>query len=133
MPNWVLWKWQLNEKGDWTKPPYKASDPKQHAKSNNPETWSDRHAAVNAVLAGKANGTGFVLTGTDVAAIDLDKCRNPVTGSLMRCPTPMSKLPLAVQDCASSALPAARKLTAPLISVMAGASKYFVRRHVISP
>jgi hypothetical protein len=79
MPNWVLWKWQLNEKGDWTKPPYKASNPKQHAKSNVPETWSDRHVAVNAVLAGKANGTGFVLTGTDVAAIDLDKCRNPVT------------------------------------------------------
>jgi hypothetical protein len=37
---------------------------------------------VNAVLAGKANGTGFVLTGTDVAAIDLDKCRNPVTGQI---------------------------------------------------
>jgi putative DNA primase/helicase len=82
MPNWVLWKWQLNEKGDWTKPPYKASNPKQHAKSNNPETWSDRHAAVDAVLAGKANGTGFVLTGTDVAGIDLDKCRNPVTGQI---------------------------------------------------
>jgi hypothetical protein len=82
MPNWVLWKWQLNEKGDWTKPPYKASNPKQHAKSNNPETWSDRHTAVNAVLGGKANGTGFVLTGTDVAAVDLDKCRNPVTGQI---------------------------------------------------
>jgi hypothetical protein len=82
MPNWVLWKWQLNEKGDWTKPPYKASNPKQHAKSNNPETWSDRHTAVSAVLGGKANGTGFVLTGTDVAAIDLDRCRNPVTGQI---------------------------------------------------
>src|SRR6516164_5751208 len=106
MPNWVLWKWQLNEKGDWTKPPYKASDPKQHAKSNNPETWSDRHAAVNAVLAGKANGTGFVLfTRGD------DKRRNPVTGSSMCCATPMSKLPLAVQDSASSALTAARELT----------------------
>jgi hypothetical protein len=31
------------------------------------------------VLGGKANGTGFVLTGTDIAAIDLDRCRNPVT------------------------------------------------------
>jgi hypothetical protein len=31
------------------------------------------------VLAGKAAGVGFVLTGTDIAAIDLDKCRDPET------------------------------------------------------
>jgi hypothetical protein len=81
MPNWVLWKWQLNEKGDWTKPPYKARNPKQHAKSNNPETWSDRHAAVNAVLAGKADGIGFALTDTEFGAVDLDHCRDPKTGA----------------------------------------------------
>jgi hypothetical protein len=81
MPNWVLWKWQLNEKGDWTKPPYKASNPKQHAKSNNPETWSDRHTAVNAVLAGKADGIGFALTDTEIGAVDLDHCRDPKTGA----------------------------------------------------
>ena len=78
-PHWLVWKWELNEKGDWTKPPYKARNPKQHAKSNSPKTWSDRHTAVSAVLGGKANGIGFVLTGTEVAAIDLDRCRNPVT------------------------------------------------------
>jgi len=37
--------------------------------------------AVKAVTASKAHGIGFVLTGTDIAAIDIDKCRNPATGA----------------------------------------------------
>ena len=65
--NWVLWKWQLNEKGDWTKPPYRGDNPARYAASDNPQTWCDRLTAVKAVLAGKANGTGFVLTGTEIA------------------------------------------------------------------
>jgi len=78
----VLWKWQLNEKGDWTKPPYRGDNPTKYAASDNPQTWCDRLTAVNAVLAGKANGTGFVLTGTEVGAIDLDHCRDPKTGTI---------------------------------------------------
>jgi len=78
-PHWVLWKWQLGERGKWTKPPFRSDSPEQFAKTDDPETWSDRRAAVSAVLGGRANGIGFALTGTDIAAIDLDKCRNPVT------------------------------------------------------
>ena len=37
---------------------------------------------MNAVRAGKADGVGFVLTGTDIAAIDLDKCRDSETAAL---------------------------------------------------
>ena len=32
--------------------------------------------------AGEADGIGFVLTGTDFAAIDLDHCRDPATGKI---------------------------------------------------
>ena len=39
-------------------------------------------AAVTAVLAGKANGIGFALTGTDIGAVDLDHCRDPETGTI---------------------------------------------------
>ena len=38
--------------------------------------------AVKAVTASKAHGIGFVLTGTDIAAIDIDKCRNPESGAI---------------------------------------------------
>jgi hypothetical protein len=77
MPNWLTWKWQLNGQGKWTKPPFRADNPDWHAKSDDPKTWSDRHTAVNAVLAGKASGIGFALHGTEIGAIDLDHCRDP--------------------------------------------------------
>ena len=81
MPNWVAWRWQRGSHG-WTKPPFRATDPDRHAANNDPSTWSTRPAAVVAVLAGKANGIGFVLTNTEIAAIDLDKCRDPNTGHI---------------------------------------------------
>jgi Protein of unknown function (DUF3987) len=83
MPNWVAWRWQPSADGrGWTKPPFRAADPDRHAANNDPSTWSTRPAAVAAVLAGKADGTGFVLTNTEIAAVDLDKCRDPDTGKI---------------------------------------------------
>jgi hypothetical protein len=81
MPHWVAWRWQRGAHG-WTKPPFRATDPDRHAANNDPQTWSTRPAAVAAVLAGKASGIGFVLTNTEIGAIDLDKCRNPETGNV---------------------------------------------------
>ena len=80
---WIVWKWEPSKNGKgWTKPPYCADRPHQHAASNNAQTWTTHHAAVTTVLAGKAHGVGFVLTGTDIGAIDLDDCRDPETGRL---------------------------------------------------
>jgi len=76
----VVWKWQRNGKDKWTKPPFYAPEPVHRAANNRPTTWSTHHAAVAAVLQGRANGIGFVLTGTKVAAVDLDKCRDPESG-----------------------------------------------------
>src|SRR5262245_56939679 len=78
MPNWVDWRWQDGGRS-WTKPPFQATDPDRHAANNDPRTWSSRSAAVAAVLAGRATGVGFVLTNTEIGAVDLDKCRNPET------------------------------------------------------
>jgi hypothetical protein len=83
MPHWVTWRWQQGTDGKaWTKPPFRAADPDRHAANNDPSTWSPRPAAVAAVLAGKANGIGFVLTNTEIAAVDLDKCRDLKTGAI---------------------------------------------------
>jgi hypothetical protein len=81
LPHWVTWRWERSGHG-FTKPPFRATAPDRHAANNDPSTWSPRAAAVDAVLAGKANGIGFVLTDTDIGAIDLDKCRNQETGAI---------------------------------------------------
>ena len=44
------------------------------------QTWAKSSTAVAAVFAGQAHGIGYVLTGTEIAAVDLDKCRDPETG-----------------------------------------------------
>jgi primase-polymerase (primpol)-like protein len=80
--NWVNWTWRPDKNGRWTKPPLRADQPDSLAANNKPETWSTYHGSVLNVLAGKADGIGFVLTGTEIGAIDLDKCRNPATGEI---------------------------------------------------
>ena len=79
-PRWVCWRWQPGKTGGWTKPPFCCDDPTRHALNNEPRTWGTRNAAVKMVLAGKASGVGFVLTESAIAAVDIDKCRDPDTG-----------------------------------------------------
>jgi hypothetical protein len=81
-PRWMVWRWQRNGKGKWTKPPFCAADPSRHAANNDPATWSLHRVAVSAVTAGKAHGIGFALTKTNYGVADLDKCRDPETGDI---------------------------------------------------
>jgi hypothetical protein len=85
-PRWLVWKWEtrLDKDGNpkWTKPPYMARFPGQNAKSDDPETWGAYADAVECVKAGDADGIGYALLGSTLGAIDLDKCRNPVTGKV---------------------------------------------------
>jgi len=73
---WVGWRWERGKNGKWTKPPYIGRSPSLHASTSDPQTWSSRRDAISAVLSGKMNGIGFCLKDSDIAAIDLDKCRN---------------------------------------------------------
>jgi hypothetical protein len=81
LPNWVVWRWTW-EDAEWTKPPYRVDNPSKHAKNNDPSTWGSYEAACRAVQQGKADGIGFNLLGTDINALDLDKCRNSKTGAV---------------------------------------------------
>jgi hypothetical protein len=88
-PRWVVWKWELRrnksgERAKWTKPPYQALYPGEKAKSDDPGTWGLYADAIAAVKHGEADGIGFSLLGSDLGAIDLDKCRDPATGEVAK-------------------------------------------------
>jgi hypothetical protein len=77
---WVLWNWVWSEKaGKYTKPPLQASG--QHASTIDPATWASYD---NARLFGLTkSGIGFVLGNeVGIVGIDLDDCRDPLTGAI---------------------------------------------------
>jgi hypothetical protein len=78
---WVVWPWQLR-KTKWTKPPRQARNPQCNARSNDPTTWGSYSDAVAAVLAGAADGIGYMLQNSTIAAADLDQARDAQTGEL---------------------------------------------------
>jgi hypothetical protein len=88
LKRWVIWRWELrkNRKSgelEWTKPPYRCAYPKSKAKSNDPNTWGSYTDAIAAVAAGKADGVGFMLRDSELAAADVDHVRNATTGELV--------------------------------------------------
>ena len=59
-----------------------AQKPERYAKNNDPSTWGTYAAGLAAFEAGKCDGIGFNLLGTDIAAFDIDDCRDPATGEI---------------------------------------------------
>jgi hypothetical protein len=74
-PNWGIWRRQNGKKV-----PYQALHPKRFAKSNDAATWSSYQDARASLKHG--NGLAFLLTDTEIGAIDLDDCRNSRTGAV---------------------------------------------------
>ena len=75
---WVGWRWELRNR-EWTKPPRTPAG--QFAKNSDPETWSTLKAIEACVESGKFDGVGLMLLDLKCfAAIDLDNCRDPLTG-----------------------------------------------------
>ena len=82
-PQWVIWRWTPKPGGGWQKPPFMATQPTRHASVANSNTWTDYATALAAVHAGHGDGVTYVLTKQEnFAAIDLDHCRDTVTGSV---------------------------------------------------
>ena len=80
---WVCWRWTWRpDQNRWDKPPLQASDPDLLAKSNDSITWGTYADAVAAVIAGRADGVGYMLAGDDLDAVDLDHCHDPQTGTI---------------------------------------------------
>src|SRR5216683_646990 len=84
---WCVWSWEWDEKrgeGKWTKPPRRPDG--AFARNNDPTTWFSFEECWRQVMAGQADGIGFMmlgLAGGKLAAIDLDKVRDPDSGALL--------------------------------------------------
>jgi len=81
--HWVAWRW-VRKNGKWTKPPFRADDPARLASTDDSRTWNCFSIALKAVTGGQADGVGFALTNSGIAAVDLDHCRNAETGAIDR-------------------------------------------------
>ena len=64
--NWVVWKGK--------KIPFDASCVNSKASVSNPQSWSSFDKAKTAYEEGGWDGLGFMLDGTGIAGVDLDKC-----------------------------------------------------------
>jgi primase-polymerase (primpol)-like protein len=78
---WVLWPFETR-RGKPTKPPYQPRAPQKHASSTVHTTWAAFDTALAAYKAGKADGIGLCLYGSDLVAFDLDDCRNIANGEI---------------------------------------------------
>jgi predicted P-loop ATPase len=80
-PWWVLWHWEIR-KGKRTKPPLRPLDPSRHASSRDPRTWTNFATALAAHRGGAGEGLGLCLLNSNLAALDLDNCRDATTGAI---------------------------------------------------
>lgn len=80
---WVLWKFTWDTMRDeWTKVPIHALTGTP-ASSTNPKTWVAFRKTVGEFEKRDLDGIGFVVTRDDpFTGIDLDKCRDPVSGDI---------------------------------------------------
>ncbi len=82
-PQWVNWRYALNEAGKWTKHPY---NPRTGRKASSTDllTWSVFDEVLKAYRGTAGyDGIGFVLcSGDPLTGIDLDGCREPESGEI---------------------------------------------------
>jgi hypothetical protein len=81
--HWVVWRAEF-VKDKWTKVPYRAAAPAQHAAVDEPLTWAAFATALESYTRVESiDGIGYVLTAEDaITGIDLDHCRDPQTGTI---------------------------------------------------
>ncbi|MDQ3694292.1 MAG: DUF3987 domain-containing protein [Chloroflexota bacterium] len=84
LDQWVVWNWapKPDRPGEWTKVPLMANADCR-ASSTDPRTWSSFDDALGRADRDGLPGIGFVFSEDDpYTGIDLDKCRDPETGTL---------------------------------------------------
>ena len=88
-PQWIVWRGVFvpgknGKPSKWTKEPYRANAPDEHAATDDPSTWAPFPAALDAYTRiVELDGVGYALAEDDgITGIDLDHCRTPETGAI---------------------------------------------------
>jgi len=79
---WLIWRWEQKENGKRTKVPYQGHATSRKAVTTDPQTWCYFKSATSAYAEGRCDGVGYVLTDSNISAIDIDDCRNATTGAM---------------------------------------------------
>jgi putative DNA primase/helicase len=80
-PQWVSWRYERRH-SQWTKVP-KNPNRGKNARTDDPTSWGTFAQALRSYQQHQMEGMGFVFSLDDpFAGIDLDRCRNPVTGQI---------------------------------------------------
>jgi hypothetical protein len=79
---WLVWRREPGRRGRLTKVPYRADQPSSHANCKDPTTWCSFDTAMQAYSEGGVDGIAFALLGSNVAAFDVDDCRDATSGTL---------------------------------------------------
>lgn len=80
---WVGWRWITQPDGKRDKPPFRGDYPEFNASTTKPNSWVSFDTAVATLAAGKLDGIGYVVADdTTRVYVDLDDCRDPVTGEI---------------------------------------------------
>jgi len=79
----LVWRWRLAADDRWKKPHYTPRT-RRKASPTNPQEWGAFNEAVTAYCQGGWDGIGRAMdAATDnIYGVDLDKCRNPLTGEI---------------------------------------------------
>jgi putative DNA primase/helicase len=81
LSQWVCWRydWRVDR---WTKPPYQPNG-REHARVDEPATWSTFEKALQGYQRGDVDGVGLVLTPElGLVGVDLDHCRDGEAGGI---------------------------------------------------
>jgi Protein of unknown function (DUF3631) len=79
---WLVWRRERGRGGRLTKVPYRADCLSSHASCKDPTTWCSFDIAMRAYREGGVDGIAFALLGSNVAAFDVDHCRDAGSGTL---------------------------------------------------
>jgi len=83
LPQWIRWRWEWNAaRRYWTKIPVSARSAR-NASTTDPKTWGEFADVVSRLGRDEVDGVGIVFSAADpFCGIDVDKCRDPETGSI---------------------------------------------------
>lgn len=72
--SWAVWRYEADDRGHVSKPPYQANNPRERAYASSPETWATFDQALERYTSSRGYfcGISFALNDWGIVGVDLD-------------------------------------------------------------